>query len=86
MPSEGFTARFLDGPLVEQERHFAVGTPWHAIELAPIPTEARPDSWVIVGGDGIPPDDDAPWSGQVRYRLAKTSGQFADYELSAADR
>jgi hypothetical protein len=63
-------ADFRDGPCAgaEHTRIFSVGPIWHDIWLAPIPTEAVPDRWAIVGGDGWPLE--IAWPDQVHYQLA----------------
>jgi len=59
-------ARFLDGPAREHERHWVVGPVWQRIHIAH-PGEW---SWVVVGGDGVPLDDDAePWDDETIYEL-----------------
>jgi hypothetical protein len=70
-------ARFLGGPLAgSPERVFAVGPVWSEIKLAPMPPEVKVD-WAIVGGTGIPDDDEAgPWPGEERYVLAEVVDAF----------
>jgi hypothetical protein len=69
---QSWVAHFVGGPLEGTvDRVFVVGPVWAEIKLAPMPPETAVD-WAIVGGTGIPDDDEATrWPGEVRYSLAE---------------
>jgi hypothetical protein len=72
-----WAAHILDGPAAsEVDRLWTVGPVWREIRLAPMPSAARGDHWVIVGGSGIPDDGAPPWPGEVSYRLVEVADAF----------
>ncbi len=98
MTDHSWVAAFRDGPLagLDHERTFVVGPVWQRMVLVQLPRDPHqpmdpwPDHWAIVGGDGVPRDEDAePWPGEVTYQLADqvvvSGALIAFYELAEVE-